>query len=65
MQDSEMYIRLLKEVIDNKYRLIQVLIDEGQKLYKLNPTVYNPFYAADFIRKVQEYLLNKESENRE
>ncbi|MFU2157884.1 hypothetical protein [Caldisericum sp. AR60] len=65
MQDSEIYMKLLKEVIDNKYRLIQVLIEEGQKLYKLNLTVYNPFYAADFIYKVQEYLLNKEKENRE
>lgn len=65
MQDSETYIKLLQEVINNKYRLIQVLIEEGQRLYKLNPTVYNPFYAADFISKIQEYLLNKENENRQ
>uniref|UniRef100_A0A7C4Y613 Uncharacterized protein n=1 Tax=Caldisericum exile TaxID=693075 RepID=A0A7C4Y613_9BACT len=61
MEDSLLYIELLKKV-DNKYKLIQLLIEEGQRLYKLNPTVYNPFYAGDFIRKVQAYLLNREEE---
>jgi len=59
MEDSVLYMKLLKEVLSNKYRLIQVLIEEGQKLYKVNPTVYTPFYAGDFIRKVQTYLLEK------
>jgi len=56
MESLELYIKLLQNVVDNKYKLIQMLIAEGQRLYKLNPTVYNPFYSGDFIYKVEQAL---------
>ena len=62
MESLELYIKLLQNVVDNKYKLIQMLIAEGQRLYKLNPTVYNPFYSGDFIYKVEQALLDKENE---
>ncbi|MEF3244526.1 MAG: hypothetical protein K6343_00870 [Caldisericaceae bacterium] len=62
MEDLELYIKLLEKVVDNKYRLIQLLIEKGQSLYKTNPTVYNPFYAGDFIKKLQLNFLEKDEQ---
>ena len=62
MESLELYIKILQYVVDNIYKLIMMLIAEGQRLYKLNPTVYNPFYSGDFIYKVEQALLDKRNE---
>lgn len=64
MEDSEIYMKLLKEIENNKYRLIQLIVDKGTALNKINPTVYNPFLARDFIIKVENQIL-EETENKE
>ena len=62
MDSLELYINLLQNVVDNKYKLIQMLIAEGQRLYKLYSTVYKPVYSGDLIYKVGQALLDKGNE---
>ncbi len=61
MKDSKMYIELLKNVESNKYKLVQIILKEGRKLTRLNPD-FDPFYAGDFLHKVEKNLL-KEKED--
>jgi hypothetical protein len=61
MEDSELYMELLKDVEANKYKLIQIILREGKNMSKISPE-FNPFYAGEFIIKVNKNLL-KEPEN--
>jgi hypothetical protein len=63
MEDSKLYMELLKNVEANKYRLIQIILQEGKNLSKVSPE-FNPFYAGDFLTKVNKTLL-KEKEDKE
>lgn len=65
MEESEVLMRLLREVEDNKYRLIQLIVEKGAALNMMNPTVYNPFLARDFILKVEQKILEERQENEE
>ncbi len=63
MEDSKIYMQLLKNVEKNKYKLISWLIERGEELSKLEPE-FVPFYAGSCFMKVSERILN-ESESKE
>lgn len=65
MEDSEIFIKLLKDVENNKYKLIQLIIEKGTLLHKGNPTVYNPFLARDFIIKVEKQIIEEKENKKE
>jgi hypothetical protein len=58
MEDSELYMELLKNTEKNKYKLIQMILNEGKNLSKISPE-FNPFYAGDFLIKVKKNLLKE------
>jgi len=62
MEDSELYMELLKNIEANKYKLIQIILKEGKNLSKISPE-FNPFYAGDFLIKIKKNLL-KESQDK-
>jgi hypothetical protein len=62
MEDSELYVELLKKIKTNKYWLIQIILKKGKNLSKISPE-FNPFYAEDFLIKVNKTLL-KEKEDK-
>ncbi len=63
MEDSKIYMKLLKNVERNKYKLIKQLIEKGEELSKLEPE-FVPFYAGNCFMKVSERML-EEVENKE
>jgi hypothetical protein len=63
MEESKIYMELMKKVEKNKYKLIQRLIKEAENLSKINPD-YSPFYARDCFLKVSNEMLEGK-ENRQ
>ncbi len=63
MEDSKIYMKLLKNVEKNKYKLIKELISKGEELSKLEPE-FVPFYAGSCFMKVSARML-EEAENKE
>jgi hypothetical protein len=63
MEESKVYMNLLKNVERNKYKLIKQLIEKGEELSKLEPE-FVPFYARDCFMKVSARML-EEAENKE
>jgi hypothetical protein len=58
MEESKLYMDLLKNVEKNKYKLIQELIAKAEKESKTNPA-YVPFYAEDCFVKVSNEMLEE------
>ncbi len=63
MEDSEIYTTLLEKYEDNKYRLIQIILEKGTKYAKTNME-FDPFHVGNFLTKVAKELL-KEIEDKE
>jgi len=64
MEDSKIFIKLLNSVEGNKYKLIQMIVEKGEMSNRTNPTLFNPFYAGDFIIKVEKHMV-KEHEDKD
>ena len=58
MEESKLYMDLLKNVEKNKYKLIQELIKRAEKESKMNPA-FVPFYPADCFVKVSNLMLEE------
>ena len=63
MNDSEIYMELLKKVEKNKYILMQKIIKKGEMLSKINPD-YMPFYSEDCLMKVTKEMLSEVEEKK-
>jgi len=63
MNDSEIYMELLKKVEKNKYILMQKIIEKGEMLSKINPD-YIPFYSEDCLKKVTKEMLREAEEKK-
>ncbi len=63
MEDSKIYMDLLKNVERNKYKLIRQLIEKGEELSKIEPDFVS-FYAGSCFMKVSKRML-EEAENKE
>ncbi len=63
MNDSEIYMELLKKVEKNKYILMQKIIKKGEMLSKINPD-YMPFYSEDCLMKVTKEMLSEAEEKK-
>ncbi len=64
MTESKIYVELLKESEENKYKLVHRIIKEGKVLVRLNPD-FTPFYPADCLQKISQVLLSKTSDDEE
>ncbi len=62
MEESKIYMELMKKTERNKYKLIQHLISKAEGLAKIDPA-YNPFYPRDCFVKVSEVML-EDAENK-
>ncbi len=63
MNDSKVYVELLKKVEKNKYILMQKIIKQGEMLSKINPD-YVPFYSKDCLTKVTKEMLREAEEKK-
>ncbi len=64
MTESKIYVELLKEKEENKYKLVHQIVKEGKALVRLNPD-FTPFYPADCLKKISQVLLNKTNDDEE
>ncbi|MCD6107230.1 MAG: hypothetical protein J7J57_03385 [Caldisericaceae bacterium] len=64
MTESKVYVELLKENEENKYKLVHRIIQESKTLVRLNPD-FTPFYPAVCLQKISQVLLNKTNDDEE
>ncbi len=64
MEESKIYMELMKNVEKNKYKLIKHLIERAKDLSRINPE-YVPFYASECFVKVSNVMLEEARNKKE